>query len=608
MITMLGLSFNRCIKLMRFLVHLCVAQSYFYLRLSGLKLTKTFALVYQEWAQPAVTITPVSAFNNIKTNLRRASDGSQFVNQDNYILLDDDDDDDNNCNTILIKDESKLLSRFSKPLGKVYYFSYLFYWMSFIKYVLILLLNLNIFQEYQFMDCFLLGRFTLNPRTINAAKYFAFGLIVFHLLWRMQMVCSKFHNFKFDFVEFLLHDYSEILAYELNQHWNGHKKATGPPTSNTTYRNTFHNSLLGTRFPTSGAKNTKREKSTQITYNSIFHYEDWKISEGAIKHGVSFRPNRTTKAFRNLLRLTLYYNLFHLVFWLILTPITLGMGLRMNLSKRGLELDYFNCCQWLRSHPNSTLVKHLYEPIHSDNHNDTSLFFLPMDASDFKDINLYRVLVVVANIIENSFLYLDTYIAFVQYSYFIVLISQDTYNYWFSIREQLLVIAKKLKTKDGGTIGVAKGPIKSHYDESLMNDVHSIQSQIIDNFKLVGRYNEYVSFYVTWCVVIWITFSIAICGALLVPDTNQLMVEWYWLQTYVSLFLLYIFIGITRANSLSFETHKLMNNLMSRDDFHRSTKKRWVAMSRYYQPFPLDAFSMFRHVRITPMLVAQVSI
>lgn len=443
-------------------------------------------------------------------------------------------------------------------------FSIIVYSFLILKYVIFIALESKILEHYRYLSCYMIGRIMLNGRVTKLANYVSLMALLFLVSWRTVMLKIK-PKFRFDCLEFLLHDHDELLVLEA-KHQPSERCARSKSSADLD-----SDSIL--RF-----KNQFAHRSTRVL----------------------FRPNRTCKTWLALAR-QLMVSVFTSTVCLLLTTVVAAiMLLPMSLTRRGFELSYQQCVEWIASQPDESAYSHIYVP----STNSTAILlpepvvFLPLE--DFCQFNFYHLLRVSLDLIENLVIYLDVVAAFSANTTLAVMISADVrhYSYQISIRLKQAIAQNKSHT----LYELSKSNSRIWVDDSKLTD---LQATIIDNFHSVQFYDRFVSFYVTFCVSVWIVYSVLVSSWMLAPvrfaDTAKF--EWYFVHAVSTVYVLVIIGSFAQVRIACKNLYPLISTVAALDGDHFDRKNRWLTIMKHYNPKPLYCFTMFKSSEVSWMFL-----
>lgn len=378
--------------------------------------------------------------------------------------------------------------------------------LTLVKYVIICSLDFDCLGDFRWLDCCLVGRLVITPRLAKHFKYMTCFMILLNLIWRSMML-KLGPSFKLDCLEFMLFERDEILAKELES--------------------------VKTKMPTSGDDFLIRREETGNKFGSLIYI---RIPFAHRSTKLLLRPSRSSRSLSHLMSLTLIYFALVLLAYAITCLLVFYIAAPMMMTKKGFALNYSNCVLWIESQPNSEDYSSIY-----NKHDNISLelaeseeFSLPM--VDLSRLNLYQFYRFTMDAIDNTFIYLFVAVLFVVNNYYSILIVADMliYSRQLSARLCNCIDTLRVASRTRSVYADAKSPINQRQEELIQ-----VQALLMDYFSLMNRYNSYVSFYMTFCIAIWLAYSVGVCAWSLnsISSSNKTL-EWYLIVLISTLFII----------------------------------------------------------------------
>lgn len=342
--------------------------------------------------------------------------------------------------------------------------------MFIVSNFILCLLDLDSLESYRYLDCFMVGRVTLDGRYSRAAKYAAVVFCIFQFTWLVIMVYARP---KFDLVclEFLIHERDDISKCEASM--TSEQKLTTEqrrnfvrwhdvglliamvfeifePKDRPIKMHTFGE--FGFHLPPSGPmKELKRHKRSSKT-RRIFPNRHM------------LRPTRTLSSWQRLVNLTCRYATFWFLALLLAAPLMVKVLLPMFITQKGFELNYANCVDYLSRRSN------LYERSFKFLNLDGAIFERRADGSspsrdtprvsilplvNIRPVNSFELLRLSLDVTSSLLFWTLTLAAFVFDTYIVVLIAADTLIYSKVVRARIKSLLAEL---DGGVAKSMSAP------------------------------------------------------------------------------------------------------------------------------------------------------
>ena len=520
------------------------------------------------------------------------------------------------------------------------------YVIELIRYLFIHLIALKSLSEYQYLDCYLLGRFRFIGRTNKISSSLMLTLLLVLMMCRYIFFVLR-PKYKFQAVEFMLYTYEQVAENENKS--ESRERAINDLDS------------LARLRPYWRTETVVSEPEFGDVRPDPNLYLPNKFYAGPIDCKWILRPNRTSKSWLSLTkfaRLVFYTNVAFLITFILTMSYTLAGSIVTNL---GFEMAYQTCVAHIQDKQSSSVAGNsttlgannelAYSQIYLapkilayQKEIDDIPAIIPVSKIDLQSMTSYNLMRIAIDIIENMFWYLEFSFCF-NCGYFVdILFAFDIVINARAIKERLRKFIRGLKVRphsssqldsEGESVGAEIGintaasghylginlsafveqrrpsqssnysQIVSNYRASLASLVKAerfaddlnrestnLQSILVDHFQLVSDYNRLVSFYFKFVLVSFFLYSLVI--SYWISTINSRTVEFEFIIGEVSFTFTVVvcFISAALARHANFDLHALIAQSMALET-NVDAKRRWITIMSYYKPKPLYCFVMF---------------
>lgn len=491
------------------------------------------------------------------------------------------------------------LPHIDKYLRLFYLLSSLLHTVLLIKYIIICFFSNPKLSLSGLVDCYIVGRLAFTARTSAYFKQISLFLSFFHLVWRIMMLYLK-PSMKLDWVEFLLHSHEEVILKEINS-----AKAL-----------VFREQVLDGE-ESSSANIIDTSASTRVLhYESLFY-----IRNVFQKGGPSYfiRPNRTVKSRRILVAFTLLYQILVGGFIIGILAFVYSVVITVIFTRTGFELSYRTCVNYIReiSLKNGTrdyaFIYDLNETGINEMISNYNNVYVTWD--NFSPINMYHTLRIIFDLGESFIFWVDTAVAFYFYTYVACMTCLDIIVYYFYLvakidetnrkfRRQRLEAAREYHHRVPYRICGGHQATNSEHHHEISN----IQANVVDFFELIRRYNNYAAFYTFQVIMLWVTYTVLLCGLFMAKEKSVHVLEWYLIEVVATIFMIIIIGSFGLVDYISKRLYSHLMIAIAQDINLASTRRRWCIIMNFYTPDPMYCFTMFRSNKITILLCLKVSL
>lgn len=498
----------------------------------------------------------------------------------------------------------------------------------FVKYLAMYLIDSNILSTYRFLDCYLIGRFVLNAGLGKSSKYVG-GLLMFGFLLLRGFILLLEPDFKFHILEFLLNDYDEILSQEI-KFIERHEYQTGvisPSTRSYLYQDVkdrrdkgqdeagsetdlrHQQSLFFVKkvHPTGGDGCCCAHDDDDNNNDNNYDDNDNDNADDDDDNDLVMKLNRTSKSWVRFKWFTLYYFGACSGYVIVLIPYFYFIVGPSILTDYGFKMNYMQCNKWLDQIRNDSGVSN--QDINQIDYTNLSSHYLNQ-YYDFARIG--------ADLLENSFVYSEIICATLAFVYMCFILASDLHVNASEIKLKLMNLIDQLRQ-----IRFTNSHYYNHFHYKSTNwimcghlsksncpevaDIIDLQSILADHFHLICQYNSFISFYATFCLLVWTFYTIVVCGWMSVVGRSFVDIELYIGQLVATITLMVILGIMASVRTRNRQLYGLISCAMALDDNWHITKDRWTTILKYYYPKPLSGHTIFGSSEISWLFIMKVS-
>lgn len=472
---------------------------------------------------------------------------------------------------------------------------FIIYMIIILKYALIILLDLELFAAYRYMDCFVLGRFQFLGRTGLMSKYLAATLASSLCIYRIHLFGRPRH--RFDCLNFLMKGHDAALKNQLQ--------------------------LDG---PTSCKNNNTDLTSSDPTYfirNNHPLVEHLGHSECHIQ-----RLDRTPRCWQILARYTINYVLLIMVTAMVVTTSLFFLLSPSLFNSLGYCMRYSSCTRWLRTLNESQQVAYSYliDPQQNVGCSVVKTRDLPiiLPFNNFIPFNVFHVTRIVFDFMDDNIVYMDFFFTHACHLYIMLVMVSESYlnvsrmkpkltsliytlnlvvNNW-NIRENYMANLDMVTIRRRD-----KFPFRLNYHEvELQKDLIEIQKIISDHFRKTTSYNSYISFHCLFCVVIWLVYATVLCLWVGLSGRQAVLAELYFSMGLASVLFMAMFSLPASYRRVNLSLYTPISSLMALDYFNHTTKSTWITILDHFHPRPMYCFSILGSTELSWLFALKVSL
>lgn len=511
---------------------------------------------------------------------------------------------------IEIKPRATKLPKIQSFVTRYNLISYIWCCLNLFKYLIASLIPVIDSTELRGqIDCLLPGRMIVAAGAIDARNYLGLSLCLFHLTWQSTMLIAK-PEYRFESIEFVMCDDDEVIAKEINVD-------NKPMINNNNQRNSssgdFKLQMAGSWDPAS--KITKH-------YDSIFYFRN---SMDRKNDQFILKPNRTMYSWTVLTWISIIFHLVVFTMLAIFLLFIIYMTMLLSLTRRGFELNYPFCVDWLRqkmanrsmsisfSDAQFDFTEFIYKPTEKLEKNYTNFSKLDNDQTPLRifipfeniiDINYYHILELTISFLDNIMILQFSLIASLSNTYLSIMMIADMFLYARIINSKLRRIVSEIESS-GEQVKLARGG-----QRDLERRISLIQTEIKDYCDQIRRYNPFSQWYALFCITIWWIFTAVSSFYVIYPNIQVEEVQsdkliWYVLHAFATALLMLILGTMALISTSGRRIYPSISRLMALDG--NSTKRRWPHILNLYKPTPLHCFTIFKSSELSWLFCLKVS-
>lgn len=506
----------------------------------------------------------------------------------------------------------------SKLVNYYYMCSVIVYLLIISKYICLSLLNLEMFEEFKFMHCYLIGRFTYNARTVLSAKYLILAFLMANLFYRLVTYYLR-PNYKLHYIDFVVSDFDNVYKLEQRRF-----KITERFLK---YRENFFRVLarflLYSRYEPFITLHEKKLSDLVMKSSNGNPYPVLTFRHKLKDNFYILRLNRSAGALTLYIFVIVMFVFSGSVIITLLVAVLLYILFPISVTRKGFELNYHYCAQWvsdcLDNNRTSPIYKHklygfedlesVYIPDKTTSSRLKSVLddvhglpvFLPVD--NLQPMSYYNILRSIFDIMENSFIWLDFFTTFNLLFFNLTMCSCDIiYNCQEINRRLVVFIENQMPKYDQLHLRKLKG-LKSDYE----NDVLTMQALLMDHFSILADYNRYAQLGVSLCSSLWLLYTIIVCGWMSIPGSTKVSVDFYIIEGMITVIVLVSLGGLALARIHNRCLYNTISRVMAHDTSRPGIRARWMTVMGYFFPNPMHCFTLFGTTEISLLFCAKIT-
>jgi hypothetical protein len=489
-----------------------------------------------------------------------------------------------------------------QKLDKIHLIAKTIYYVAVIfKYSLIQLISPGwVLDQYQHLDCFLLGRLKFIGRADKISSQLMLLLAVGFLTLRLMLVIRK-PEFKFYACEFLLND-RDVVA------------------SNKELIRTSGSKQMHSEARSSYLRSAPRTRINQSFYlkNRFDPYGDEWI----------LRPNRTLSSWLTLnrvLRWATACSLASVIVWACSFFYMIAGSILTNI---GFELSYPTCTNWLRR--KQTNGSHEYSYIYvapmvlaSELKIDDVPFRIPVSFSDLQPISPYKILRLSMDYFENLFFAAEFAMNLVVSAIFLTLNAADIATNANALKTQLVDIIAQLDRLE------RNNPPRRYFSHSTVTEFARIdrrnlgqqpqstgrliveldraQATLVDHFEMTMAYNKFAAAFYMSIFILWLCYTIMVCIWLSTIKNRIVETEFVIIQSISTIYAVVLISISTIIKSRNVQLYPLIARISAKYTIDPEIQLRWNSLMNFFFPRSLYCMTLFNSSEISWLFNLKVS-
>lgn len=517
---------------------------------------------------------------------------------------------------------------------KFYKWGFILNLLTFMRCLMINLLDFNTFESYKKWDCFLLGRLSLAARIADISKVIALLDFGFALFLRIYLLLSR-SLIRLDCVEFLRRfSIDELLLREVKDEDNYLEQPEHQAVARANKKSGLLVYYSKSNYNDSMSIRISDERVIEEYYESVLYYSNLlavkdKNEESHHVRRFLLRPNRTAECWMIMCRFTVIYFVLGIITAFTFTIPMSRLSLPLIMTRRGFELNYANCVEYItgsKAANYSDIYEANYEATSITNSRDlrrTSQLNIPFE--NIVPLNEYHFARIAFDLFENYFSLMDSTLLFMAITYLAHLIFIDTYLYLSAIERRLNHLIARLNQLDSSN-RLSFNHLTEHNDRGDQfvssrrepgdhrccddfdcTTIADIQTIIVDYFAQVARYNPYISMFIGFIICQWFVYTCLIVAAAYLQTATMIGRFELYIGGLLSFsyFALHIYMfGYLKIYGR--RIYLLTTKIVALDEKISTTKRRWTHIMRFFSPDPLYCYAMFRKVEVSWTLALKV--
>jgi hypothetical protein len=463
-----------------------------------------------------------------------------------------------------------------RPTAKLFYYAATTYYAFVVsKYIILhLIAPGSLLEAYQRLDCFIPSRCRFIGRTSvicnQITSFMSFSMCVL----KVSMVAFT-SGFKFYAGEFMLNNYEDVASAKSVIRLN---VATKRQKS----------------LSLSAGKTTRADSVFYLRNPFSRHRDEWIL-----------RLNRTPKCWLRLCRYTsaaTYGMLLMYAAWFSMALYLVGGSLITNL---GFEMSYPTCTRWLKhlQMNGSNEYSYIYvapEVLASDKRIDELPARIPISLADFKEMSPYRIILMLADLVENLISYTEIISLIGAIAYLLLINSIDIVTNASLIRERLAKLLDQLDSHEEPS--PHSGVISSHLSlvrGGLLEELERTQAIILDHFETTRACNRFTSIFFLYLFGVWIGYTAIICTWVGKVRSRSVEFEFLIAQSLSAAFVVSLLSIAAIVRAYNIQLYSLIVRIMSKKSNSITTRLRWASLMNFFYPRPYFCLALFDYAEIS---------
>lgn len=485
------------------------------------------------------------------------------------------------------------------------------------KYLLLACLHLERFEEYRYLDCYILGRFSFSSKTYLATTVLTMIAIVYTLSYRFYTYNQASKLFNFELFRFLTLDHEEVLWNEIQLKKNrlGDNRRR---TTNADGRVKKSSKKYLERYSVIEGEEAIELKELGNKYGriKIFFENPFKIRTNKY-NPMLLRLNRTADAWCNLKYSTTIYYPIGLTLLLMMGFSYVYMFIvKTVLTTSGYYVNYSLCVSYIKSLGPSSARNYSYIiDVNDLSLPNQSIPSLPV-------VSMYHIVRLLMDITDNLFIWVDSIMAATLHTSLMLMQVIDLGVYVYELERRLKrtlhimrygdtdKVYKSMKL-EAVKIRSALEPLKTSNDVSLADHdeycVPTTQAYVLDYLRLVKSYGLYSIYQTSAIAAVWLFMTAGISFWLGANRNLDLQGEFRWGQFGLAFFAVFCLSLSAYLESRTRKLYHLICIAMAIDTDVLVTKERWCNLTRFFYPKPMYCFAYFERSKISWLFCMKVS-
>lgn len=483
-----------------------------------------------------------------------------------------------------------------------------------LKYCLINTLHLTVMKPYRYLDCYLPGRMIFDGRTTRASRTVGPAIWLFFLSNRSFILYFK-PKFSFHLFEFLLKEYDEVEASE----FESSRRKIQPQREATGNLGLFDMNLM--------LHYNQTPSFTTKTQTDLYGYDGFSRKYDPFSNQRDF-VIRSAKIWLIFVVSSCLYSIGELLYLISFVTCWLFVNTSHVFGRLGFELNYANCIDYIIEYRQTNNNSNHYDSIYVPNENASYPSgpdpkvprILPWENITTGPYHSVRIF---AEFIENQFLIYDLVATISAHFHLVFFMILELYLNYKLMRKNLKILVLKLRRSrlfrdtcyESDHLGEKTdmlGSLQSINWQSMdfkneTAEATEVQVNIVNHFKLMSKYNHYMSFYCTYIISFWLIHTGMFCIWIGLSGSQSIQTEFYLLEWVTTVFVVIVLSVVASIRYNNLKLYPLIGSAMALEQNSAVTKKNWMTILMHFQPRPMYCFWIFGSMEISNLFILKVS-